>query len=165
MSEDSKEKLYARSSATTDCYGVEIRYTGPEKAKSIGKLILTKEWTRLPMETDLALPDPRNVPSGMYGVAGCVATDNGFCGYESAHAVARVFLAQLSGEFGLGHLCVEVRIIKARIQYSYSIVESGVGEIINRTDGPREKFVPRNEVGDLPLSAREIKPDQNAGEQ
>lgn len=152
---ETKPKSYGSGSGSEDVYVLEARSTVGAKALS-EQFILTDKWQQVPwvvVNGACGAGEGDGIPVSR--MVGPLARDHHKVNYEAAEAFAYRFLAQLcASNYGFGHMGVEIRIVKITLRYQYSMVEAGVGEIINRTDGPRPVFRPREEVGDVPLSAR-----------
>ena len=144
------KRTYGGGSGTERLYFVEARYTFDRPliiaAEFPREFVLDREWRRLPAdhESPLIVPVRPNV-SPRFG--------HDLVNYEAALALAYLFLSSLAVGYQSG--CVECRIVEVELSYTYETVERGVGEIINRTDGPRPTFTQR-EAEDIALSARHL---------
>src|SRR6185503_14738888 len=113
----------------------------------LGSFILDGEWRRIPSDGEGEYKIPARV---FHEEAG----KNGLMNYEAAAAFAHLFIALMEAEFSAS--CVEARLVEVHFECYYETWEVGVGEIVNRTDGERPRFTPR-ETENIPFSAREIK--------
>jgi hypothetical protein len=138
------ERSYGAGSGTSRHYIVEARSTSDPKVVT-ERFVLDHEWRQIP-----TCGKPEQGISSLNWNA--LADQLRLMDHTCALAIAHTFLAQLNATI-MGALCVEVRLVEVQLDYSYSTKEIGVGPIINRTDGEREKFVPR-EAEPIPLTAR-----------
>jgi hypothetical protein len=136
---------YGGGSGESHLYAVEARSTFG-KPKVVSKdLILDNKWRRVPTyQATWGVPNNTLVPIDDLHL--------NLLSHRAALAIAHLFLAQLDADY-FSATCVEVRLVEVKVKYSYSTEEMGVGEIINRSDGERARFSPR-ETEEIPLSAR-----------
>lgn len=135
------EKTYGSASGTTQVYVVEARTTSG-KITIIAGNALSPEWRRV------------NFAQSKIGVPNCtyhIISERyapGLFTYEAALALAHWFLTIPAGEratiLPMHPLCVQARIVKVELKYSYETKEVGVGEAISHFDMARAaKFEPR----------------------
>lgn len=142
----------AAGQGTEILYYVEARSTFSEPKiidpRRPVPFVLDNKWRRIPLSHDPS--NPLTVPvRPTFGTPWYSDLMN----EEAGLALAYLFLAELASHYD--GACVECRLVKVTVKYSYTTEESGVGPIINRSDGPRTKYEPREAV-EIPLSAREV---------
>ena len=150
---DKGDRTYGSGSGTQRLYFVEARQTCapqlviPPNDYGAGGFILDHEWRRVPEEAGsrFIVPVSPLLPP---------TSHDGLMNEQAALAFAHLFLAILAANFR--DLCVECRLVEVKYEWTYTTTETGVGEIINRSDGPNAKYQKR-ETEDIPLSARHEK--------
>lgn len=104
-------------SGTDTGYTVEARYTGSQGSVVIDGVIYTAKWTRLhPKESPIGVP-PHHRYSAWLRQCGLMS-------YPAAQAIRWWFHAIADVDFK--NLCLETRIIKHKVEYSFS--EEAVSE-------------------------------------
>lgn len=121
MSEEKESSEYPRadgSGSGTDCvWSVEARYNY-HTAKAFGDLILDNRWQRLYFKKHKEI----GVPQG-----GCLTPAiklSGLLSYQAAQALRWWFIANCENDsmFGvMGALCLETRLVKHEVEYSYKV--------------------------------------------
>lgn len=111
---DLSEAFAPSATGTNYGYQVQARYIGTEGVKQVGDLILCQKWKNVPFRR----PSPIGVPSARDFEWYLLATD--CMNYEAAEALRWWFLATCVSESFGGRLCVETRIIRFKIDYSFA---------------------------------------------
>ena len=105
-----KNSLCPTGNGTFDAYSVEARYDYPEPIK-VGEQTFTKEWKRVHFN-EAAVGVPIGPRSNIH-----VLSLVGLTGYPAAQALRWWFHASI--ERGFGGLCMDTRIVKHKVSYSY----------------------------------------------
>jgi hypothetical protein len=155
--DDGKYRSYGSGHGTDIYFTLEARTTvspaliGPVDPLGTRNFILTDKWQRVPISRAEC-----GVPILSYDLPGnAIARTLDLVNYEAAMALAHLFIAQLVAPVFSSIHDVEVRLVKVELRHSFETRELGVGEIINRSDGPSPygTFKER-ETTAIPLSVR-----------
>jgi hypothetical protein len=129
-------KTYGAASGAQDLYIVEARtsYISPEVHCG---MILDGQWRRVYFPES-----PIGIKTLTYSR---IADELQLLNYEAALARATWFMSEpSSGELPFHALCVQTRIVKVKLTYSYSTEEVGVGEMLSAAEMWRSaKFTKR----------------------
>jgi hypothetical protein len=109
------------ASGETIGYRVECRSTN-EPHVQVGEQIITRDWTLLEFRSG------RGVPNKIWSP---IAHEQGMLGYETALAL----MAWAAADAGFA--CVEFRLRKQKLVWSWKIADEGTGEPINFFDSQR----------------------------
>lgn len=154
--DDGKYRSYGSGHGTDTYFTLEARTTvspaliGPIDAFGVSDFILTDKWQRVPIVRATC-----GVPIKTWNLpAHAMALTLDLLNYEAAIALAYLFIAQLTAPIFRSVYDVEVRLVKVELKCSFETTEIGVGEIINRSDGPSPyRAFKERETVPIPLSA------------
>lgn len=122
--EESYDRNRGSGSGTAPAYTIEARCTS--RPKKVGDIILDKEWRNI------------DFTRGNYGVPlsrfnRYIYEQCGMFNYQAAQALRWWFHAELENE-PLGGLCIDTRLVKHLIKYSYSAEAIGQHDIVDGKD-------------------------------